>query len=424
MDHGDPLTEGAFPEDGDDELAGDLPLRGWVDPDDRLWLHPSEVAKLPVGDTPAGGARHDAPGAVDDALMHAMASASADSPSRPGRPTDLRPRSGWALAGAALVAAVVAAAVIRLPAPSGPTSLPAATTSLTTAVVPAAAVREVARRLGSSLVGLVVARGRTRTMVTGAVIRPGDLAVTGLSAVRDASVVTAVASSGRRLAASLVGTDPTTGVAVVKLAGSLPPAQIADDLDPGQLAMTECLCARAPADPARPAAAVGMARVQAVGVRPTGPTHVLDAVEVDGTRRDAIGSVLADGHGHVAGILDGRAADGHSLVDVFVPGWLAADVAEQLATTHQVVHGWLGVTGQDRHGGCGAHVLQTVPGTPAAQVLSPGDVVVAVDGRQVCTWAQLQAALYVMRPDQSVQLRIDGPNGPATVDVALSGSPG
>src|SRR4051794_2513017 len=30
--------------DGDDEVDGDAPNSSWVDPDDRLWRHPSEVS--------------------------------------------------------------------------------------------------------------------------------------------------------------------------------------------------------------------------------------------------------------------------------------------------------------------------------------------------------------------------------------------
>jgi S1-C subfamily serine protease len=399
MDHGDPLTEGAFPDEpgeGDEEPIGDLPLRGWVDPDDRLWLHPSEVAKL-AGAGPS------------------MARSGSSSPSRR--------RSGRTLVGAALVVALLAAAAVKLPLSSGPSPLPVNTTSLTTAVFPAAAVRAVAARLGSSLVGLVVDRGQHQTMVTGAVIHPGNLVVTGLAAVQNASVVRAVAASGRRMAASVVGTDPTTGVAVVRVSGKLPPAQFADDLDPGQLALTECLCAHAATNPSMPAATVGMARVQAVGVQPGGPHRILDALEADGTRHDTVGSVLADGQGHVAGILESKTAVGGSRLDVFVPGWLASAVAEQLATGHRVVHGWLDVTGESVRGGCGAKVLDILTGGPANQALESGDVIVAVDGRPVCTWAQLQADLYVIAPDEPVELQLDTPNGSTTVAVALSSSP-
>ncbi len=32
------------------------PLRGWIDPDDRLWRHPSEVAARGAGPGPGAGA--------------------------------------------------------------------------------------------------------------------------------------------------------------------------------------------------------------------------------------------------------------------------------------------------------------------------------------------------------------------------------
>lgn len=397
MDRGDQFTEGAVPDEPGDEPGPDLPLRGWVDPDDRLWLHPSEMAKL-------AGAHDGTPEPSRRTLVG----------------TSRRGPSAWTLAGTIVVVAALAAMVARLPVTSGPGTLPAST-SLTTAVVPAAAVRAATARLDRSLVGLMVTRGSDHTVATAAVMDPGNLAVTGLSAVAAATSLSAVTSAGKRLGARVLATDPRTGIAVVRLSGSLQPARFADDLDPGQLAMTACVCQHGQA--ARPRPTVDVARVQAVGVEPPGRLHILDSIEVDGGRSDPSGAVLADGSGHVAGILDGRASEHGAVLDVFVPGWLASAVGQQLATEHRVVHGWLGVTGRDAAGSCGAQVTSLVPGTPADRTLAPGDVIVSVDGKSVCTWAQLQASLYVLPPDQVVHLEVDGPTGARSLAVALSPTP-
>src|ERR1700739_467626 len=43
-DQPDEPADGEVPRDGGpDDADPDAPLRGWIDPDDRLWRHPSEV---------------------------------------------------------------------------------------------------------------------------------------------------------------------------------------------------------------------------------------------------------------------------------------------------------------------------------------------------------------------------------------------
>jgi S1-C subfamily serine protease len=230
-----------------------------------------------------------------------------------------------------------------------------------------------------------------------------------------------VTPGGHRVAAQLIGSDATSGVAVLRIGTRLAPAHFARTLSAGQLAMIDCLC-DSPSTTS-PSPTVTVARVDAVGVRPGG--HLLDAIEADHVRQASWGTVLTDSSGSVAGILDTRTDTAGTTTDVFVPGWLASAVAEQLATSHKVVHGWLGITpGAGQAGGCGAVVGAVLPGGAASRALSPGEVVVAVDGHRVCSWPELQASLYVMQPNQQVELQVDSPDGATTVAVALSPTPG
>lgn len=407
MDRGGSFTEGELPDDtGDGPEEGDLPLRGWVPPDDRLWLHPSEIAK-----------RSAAP---EDERQPAAAAVGASR-----RPPAF-------VVAATLAAAVVLVALVsqRLPGQARPGLAPPGTTSLTTAVAPAPQVAAVTppvaavtSRLSRSLVGLAVSRSGRRSVTTGTVMAPGNLVVTAASAVAGATRMTAFTTTGHRLAAQVLGTDTTTGVAVLRVPARLAPANFTTQVAAGQLAMTDCLCGPGVAE-GHPSAAVTLARVDAVGVHPGGPHHLLDGIEADHVRGAAWGSVLADSHGRVAGILDTRTTNHGTTLDVFVPGWLAQAVAKQLAADHRVVHGWLGVTGKGLTGSCGALVGSVVPNAAAGQALRPGEVVLAVNGQPVCDWAELRAVLYVVPPGQPVSLQVQGPSGNKTVAVSLSSSPG
>lgn len=435
MDRGGPFTEGDFPDDaGEGSDEDPLPLRGWVPPDDRLWLHPSEVAKL-AGSHPAGSelaGSHDAE-LVDAELADAelaglgarAGESSAGGRARGKRPEQARRSRLTTLSVAMVTAAVVLLVLVVERGPGAPTtSLPVSTTSLATALVPSAALSSVTARLSRSLVGLVVRRSSGTATATGTAMAPGDLVVTAASAVDKATSITAVSPSGQRLHARVLGSDPTSGVAVVKVNGKLDPARFGNDVIAGQLAMTACVCSRATDVLAgHLAATMALARVDAVGVRPASQPKLLDAIETGRVRSDGVGSVLTDSNGRVDGVLAGRITGRGNGIDMFVPGWLAAGVAQQLANQHRVIHGWLGVTAVSVPGTCGAQVVSVVPGTPAQHTLVPGDVVVAVDGRPVCDWAELQASLYVVAPDQPVDLQVVEPSGATTVAVALSGSP-
>ncbi len=434
MDRGGPFTGDGAPEDAGDE---DAAPRGWLPPDDRLWRHPSELGK--VDDDPVDLSTLS----LDDLGPVVGDGHRLPWPSRPGLAARGRPaatrRPAAVVGAAAVVLAVVLVVMVADRSVHAPTRqanvLAANDTSLTTAVAPAPRLRAMVQEVRRSLVGLIVGpQHGTRSLVTG--VATGDgLVITAATAVGRTTQVTALLPDGRRVGATVLGVDSHSGVAVVAVAQPVPPASFAGrDLAPGDLAMTECLCDHVPASGASsaPAAAVALATVEAVGTPGTGTVPgtaqpLLDVIQADHVPmpQQAWGGVLVDGAGQVAGILDSQATTSGERMDVFVPGWLARRVAEQLATEHRVDHGWLGITGASAPGSCGgAAVRSVIADAPAAAVLAPGEVVVGVDGNRICTWAELQAATYVVPPGHTVDLQVRGTGGTRTVAVALSASPG
>jgi len=446
MDSGGSFTEGGLPEDHDDG-SDELPSRGWLPPDDRLWLHPSEMAKR-FDSAPSAGRPEDLVPLPKSGPLDAQADAEALSTIRSSTLAPTTHRRSADLFN--LAAIVVAVAMVVLMADhvtnvgrATPT-LTAATTSLTTAVTPTSQVQTTMTDVRSSLVGLVVTRHGSKHLETGVAMAPGNLVVTTVPAVAGATSVIAVTSQGRQLPATVVGSDRVSGVSVIRVQGRVDPAHFATTpAQTGELAMTECLCQSTGGGSAVPhAPTVVFGRIEAVGVGDDdidgpsphaetersgtdGAANLIDTVEADYAPLTSgeLGSVLVNGEGQVAGVLAGHTRSDGRQVDVFVPGWLAEKVAHQLVATHRVVHGWLGVTGSSERGGCGAVVDSVIAGAPAQHALVPGDVVVSVDGRQICNWSELQASLYVVPPEQTVDLSVDGPDGSSTVAVRLSPSP-
>src|SRR5579864_8351882 len=375
MERGGPFTGGDIPEDPEagDDGAGAV-QRGWVPPEDRLWRHPSEIAGLgpprptpPFFETGAGG-------------WHRRRS----------------PRASLAagVVGAAAIATTIAVVLafvdtkgtttsLKTESPGGSDMITAATTSLTSMPVVGHDVTRLVASVRPSLVGLEPLNATGPAHMTGVVLPGGDLVVTAAAAVAGAVELEVVTAQGKRLRGKVVGSDAHSGVAVISTEGGLTPATFADEeVKPNDLDIVACLCSReksSSTSPAPAAAAVGMVQEVGTAVALVDGPNLVNVIEAEmPLGPTSWGGVLLDSHGSVIGILDGQMSAGNDTIGVFVPAPLAEGVALQLAKTHQVSHGWLGVVCADQ-APRGASVTKILPGSPASKAgLKPGDVVVAV----------------------------------------------
>ncbi len=433
MERGGPVTGGEDPEDR--EGAGDdaaTPQRGWLSPEDRLWRHPSEVA----GSGPArSGASNFGPGA-----------------GRRHRAQARRAALTAGVVGAAALAttlAVVLTFIDTKGTPASPEADPGAgsntvavsTTSLTSMPVVGHDVMELVASVRPSLVGLEPVNATGPARMTGVVLPGGELIVTAASAVAGASQLDVVTANGKRMRGQVVGSDAHSGVAVISTDGGLEPATFADeDVQPSDLDIVACLCRGSASDSSSSgsstsvsgaAAAVGMVQEVGTGVALDGGLDLVNAIEAEmPLGPTSWGGVLLDSHGRVLGILDGQMSLGNDTIGLFVPAPLAEGVALELAKSHHVDHGWLGVQCADPvapgvdQTAQGAEVTTILPGSPALQAgLEPGDIVVGVDAHRVDSVADLQERLYTEAPGTTVQLQVQRGTGQTVVTVKLADSP-
>ena len=71
----------------------------------------------------------------------------------------------------------------------------------------------------------------------------------------------------------------------------------------------------------------------------------------------------------------------------------------------------------------GAFVVQVIPGTPAARVLHPSDVIVEIDGRRVGTLSQLRSILAEKEPGDEVSVVVRRGGKPLRFDLTLASDP-
>ena len=281
----------------------------------------------------------------------------------------------------------------------------------------------VAERLTPSVANLRVSRrvrgGRTLSGGgSGVVITPDGFLVTSAHVVAGtAGAGRASFSDGRDVEFAVIGADPLSDLAVVRLSGdSFSAAELGDaeSLRVGQLVV-------AIGNPNGFAGSVTAGVVSALGrslpTRSGATMRVVDnVIQTDAALNPGnSGGALADGRGRVVGINTAVAGVGLGLA---VPINAATrQVLGALMTEGRFRRAYLGIGGQQRplpprlarelgRTGC-IEVGEVVDDAPAARAgVRPGDLIIAVDGRPVETMAELQRLLVGERIGASVTFTV------------------
>ncbi len=419
-----PLDDAGGESDADDGEH----LLGWIDPADRLWRHPSEVG--PGSGRPAVTSEfHNLDPVAAGVLVDGHL----------GR----RGAATWLICGSVCIALAVAAVAVVVAdtgenATTAPTATPwsrsAPTTEPGSAGVGAARLGAAVAGVRPSMVALHVVGVGSPSTAIGIVVEAGGIVVTTARAVSGAQRITAVEPDGARQAAQLIGIDPTSDLAVVRIDDDLPAATFAtDDLSTGSMAMAMAMAPRRSSDPVSLVYA-GTVVSSGNAVFGDGATATFAATTVrTPLDRSDLGCPLVDRNGEVMGMLELTAGSAPDRLAVFLPGALVAGVARQLVSAGGVEHGWLGVgeAGQSATlstlaasgstEGQGAQLGSVVHGSPAALAgLAPGDTIVAVDGAPVHSMAELMTRLYPDPPGTPVTVTFLHAQVRETVEVELA----
>ena len=294
----------------------------------------------------------------------------------------------------------------------------------------AAGAEVVASRTGPSVAALVVHRAGVATSASAVALRSDGYLVTDGPAVDGADSIDVLLQDGTAGTARLVGTDDVTGIAVLHLDARLEEAVLADDdrlLDVG-----ERIVAVAASPDGGWDLTVSSGVVSAVGRRleaPDATRHGMILVD-KALSPDAAGGALVDGDGVVVGIVSGTNATGGGMsFGVATPIDIARRVADQIVERGRATHVWLGMQGTDlgidqaadRGLVGGALVADVEDDGPAGHAgVSPGDVVVSVDGQDTPTMSALIAALRRHVPGDVVELTVDRDGDTRRLQVTLA----
>ncbi len=287
--------------------------------------------------------------------------------------------------------------------------------------------------------GGIPERGRERerrAQGSGFFISADGYVVTNNHVIDEAEDITVALSDGRDFAAEVVGADPETDLALLRVDADVSFDYVELDRDP-QTRVGDWVVAMGNPFGLGGSATTGI--ISAMG-RQIGPAQAYtDFLQTDASiNRGNSGGPMFDLNGDVVGVNSAiiSPTGGNVGIGFAIPSDLAARIIDQLIDSGEVRRGYLGVApgdltqelkdamglGEDVEG---ALINQVLAGTPAEDAgLENGDVVLEVDGRPVEDARELTRVIGAVAPGETVRLRILRDERERTVRVTLAERPG
>jgi putative serine protease PepD len=264
--------------------------------------------------------------------------------------------------------------------------------------------------------------------------------VTNQHVVAGASSIYVQFSNGKTYKAKLVGTDPSTDLAVLQVdapASLLSPLRLGDSstLEVGDTVV-------ALGSPFGLQGTMTSGIVSALHRQMTAPNNftITDTIQTDAAiNHGNSGGPLIDLDGRVIGVnaqIESESG-GNDGVGFAIPSNTVRSVVTQLLDSGSVQHAYLGIEMLETPDGLA--VTKVRSGTPAARaglktptgkttvdgqdVPTGGDVIVALDGKAITSSAELQSAIDAKRPGDKISLTVVQDGKSRTVEITLASRP-
>ncbi|HSA61926.1 MAG TPA: Do family serine endopeptidase [Nitrospiraceae bacterium] len=266
---------------------------------------------------------------------------------------------------------------------------------------------------------------------SGVVFDPNGYIVTNNHVVEGATQITVTLSDRREFAAKIIGTDPKTDLAVIKIeAKDLSALKWAEyeKLQVGDLVL-------AVGSPFGLSSTVTLGIISALGRGNVGIADYEDFIQTDAAINPGnSGGALVNMNGDLIGINTAifSRTGGSEGIGFAIPSSIALDIVDSLQKTGKVVRGWMGVAIQEitpalaksfklpeqRKGVLISDVNENGPSHAAG--IKRGDVVVAFNGKEVQSVSQLRnlVARTMVGKDAQVKVLRDGKEQTIAVKVA------
>jgi len=248
-----------------------------------------------------------------------------------------------------------------------------------------------------------------------------------------AEEIDVVLADGRKARAKVVGLDPETDLAVIKIGlDKLPVMQLGrvEGARVGDVVL-------AIGNPFGVGQTVTMGIISALGRNNLHINHFEDFIQTDAAINFGnSGGALVDTHGNLLGINSAIYSQSGGSVGIgfAIPVSTAKSVMEAIIQSGQVVRGWIGVESQDitpelaesfglskQSGAIIAGVVKNGPADRAG--IKPGDILLSVDGRAVADTTAMVNLIAQLAPGGKAKMTVLRKNREATLEIQVGKRP-
>ncbi len=281
-------------------------------------------------------------------------------------------------------------------------------------------------------------RGTPQSFGTGFILHDNGIVITNQHVVADAQQVTVTLHDGTDVEGRVLGEDPLTDIAVIKLERTgLPVVRIGStrDLMIGEWAIALGNPYSYLLGNSEPTVTAGVISATGRNILPLGDQagSYLDMIQTDAAINPGnSGGPLVNALGEVIGVNSSifSSTGGSVGLGFAIPIERAVRVAEEIIRNGAVRRAWVGLTvrvggvsGDWKQSG-GVTVGEVAPGGPAARAgIQPGDVLVAANGRTLRNYLDWDAVLIDLHVGDAVEATVNSRGRTSTVRIVTGDLP-
>ncbi|HEU5436006.1 MAG TPA: Do family serine endopeptidase [Telluria sp.] len=268
---------------------------------------------------------------------------------------------------------------------------------------------------------------------SGVIVSPDGYILTNNHVVEAADEIEVVLADGRKAPAKVVGTDPETDLAVIRIAERSLPVIVLGNSEQAKVGDVVL----AIGNPFGVGQTVTMGIVSAVGRNNLHINQFENFIQTDAAINFGnSGGALIDTAGNLIGINSAIYSQSGGSVGIgfAIPVSTAKTVMDAIIKNGQVVRGWIGIETQDitpelAEGfglarKSGAIIAGVVRGGPADRAgIKPGDILSSVQGQPVGDTNQMLTLISSLPPGQKAQFTVLRKNQQSTVEVTVGKRP-
>src|SRR3990167_8891727 len=263
---------------------------------------------------------------------------------------------------------------------------------------------------------------------SGVIVSPSGYILTNNHVIEEADEIEVILNDSRRVAAKVIGTDPDSDLAVLKIELDKLPAIVlgnSDSLQVGDQVL-------AIGNPFGVGQTVTSGIVSALGRNQLGINTFENFIQTDAAINPGnSGGALVDTNGNLLGINTAiySRSGGNMGIGFAIPVSTAKQVLEGIVKDGRVTRGWIGVEPNDlspelaetfdvktQQGVIITGVLQNGPAALAG--IKPGDVIVRVEGRKVSNVSELLTAVAGLKPGTAAPFNVQ--RGDKMVELSIN----